>query len=117
MTLVVKGYRELLRACDRSGRESKKQVRKALGAAGEIVRADAAQNFSVYSTKTAAGFKVRVRQKGVAVAQSLRKTTGQHPEYGALQMRVLLRSRQQKERDVEREFEHALDRVVDVFDH
>lgn len=117
-TVRVVGYRELVRACDRSGAASKKQVRKALGAAGEVVRADAAERFVGYSAKSAAGFKVSVRQAGVSVRQSLRKTTGKRPDYGALQMtKALLPARAEKTDAIEHEFELALDRVADIFDH
>ena len=43
-----------------------------------------------YDAKSAAGYRVIVRQRGVAVEQALRKTTGIHPEFGALQMRRAL---------------------------
>lgn len=114
--IVVRGYRELLRACDRSGRDTKKEVRQALRNVGEVVRADAAGRFDGYSAKSAAGFKVRVRQRGVAVEQSLRKTTGTHPEWGALQMtKALLPARAADEAKIEREFELALDKVIATF--
>jgi hypothetical protein len=115
--LRVRGYRELLRACQRAERSSKAEVRKALKGVGEVVRADAAEDFSKYSTRSAAGFKVRVRQRGVAVEQSLRKTTGKHPEWGALQMtKALIPARSRDEGRIEQEFERALDRVADIFE-
>jgi hypothetical protein len=115
--LKVTGYRELLRACQRAERSSRAEVRRSLKTVGEIVRADAAEDFSQFSAKSAAGFKVRVRQRGVAVEQSLRKTTGKHPEWGALQMtKALLPARARDEAKVEAEFNRALDRVADVFE-
>jgi len=115
--LKVTGYRELLRACQRADRGTRNEVRRAFRQVGEIVRADAAEDFASYSAKSAAGFKVRVRQRGVAVEQSLRKTTGKHPEWGALQMtKALLPARARDEALIELQFELALDRVGRIFD-
>jgi hypothetical protein len=114
--LAVKGYRELLRATDRSGKASKKEVRTALADAGEIVRADGQRLFTKYDARSAAGFTVSVRATGVSIRQRLRKTTGQHPEYGALQMRTLLKARAENTENVEKAFEKAIDRIADTFD-
>lgn len=114
--VVVRGYRELLRACDRSGRETKRAVRGAFRNVGEVVRADAARDFSKFSEKSAAGFKVRVRQRGVSVEQSLRKTTGRRPDWGALQMtKALLPARAADEALIQLQFELALDKVIATF--
>ena len=116
-TLVVKGYKEFLRAAKDAGSVTNREVRAAFRRSGEIVRADAAQRLTKYSTTSAAGLKVRVRQRGVAVEQSLRKTTGAHPQYGSLQMRkALLPALARNEPAVEAEFEKALDEVKAVFE-
>jgi hypothetical protein len=115
--LVVRGYRDFLRAADRAGRESKRAVRDTLRDVGEIVRRDAADRFEKYDARSAAGYKVRVRQRGVAVEQSLRKTTGKRPDYGALQMRkALLPAAISNEKRVELQFSRALDKVADHFE-
>lgn len=116
-TLRVRGYREFLRASDRAGRESKKATRDVLKSVGEIVRVEGARRFTKYDARSAAGYRVRVRQRGVAVEQSLRKTTGKRPDYGALQMRkALLPALVSKEHEVERATERALDTIADHFD-
>ena len=116
-TIVVKGYKEFLKAAKNAGTATNREVRAAFRRSGEIVRADAAQHIGArYSTRSAAGLKVRVRQRGIAVEQSLKKTTGQHPQYGSLQMRVLLGALYGNEAKVEAEFEHALDEVKRVFE-
>jgi hypothetical protein len=116
-TIVVTGYKEFLRAAKNAGTATNLEVRAAFRRSGEIVRADAAERLAKYSTKSAAGLKVRVRQRGVAVEQSLRKTTGAHPQYGSLQMRKsLLPALAAKEPEVEAEFEKALDEVKAVFE-
>lgn len=107
----------MLRACDRSGAATKREVRQALAASGEIVRADGAQRMAQYDSKSGAGFRVSVRTTGVSVRQSLRKTTGKRPDFGALQMRrALLPALASKTGAVEHELEHALDRIADTFE-
>lgn len=115
--LRVRGVRELLRACRSAEKAESKEVHAALRSIGEVVRADAAEAFSKYSARSAAGFKVRVRQRGVFVEQSIRKTTGTHPEWGALQMTKALLPARAKDKDkIEEAAEKALDRVAAVFE-
>jgi hypothetical protein len=115
-TLAVNGYRELLRAFQRADSDSRKELRSALKDVGEVVRRDATGLFSPVDPRSAAGYKTRVRQRGVAVEQSLRRTTGRHPEYGALQMRsALVPALTDNVDQVERQLERALDRVADHF--
>ena len=59
------------------------EVRQALRDVGDVVRHDAQSSFASVNARSAAGFKTRVSQRGIAVEQSIRKTTGDHPEYGA----------------------------------
>lgn len=116
-TLRVRGYRELLAACDRAGKDSKREVRATLRAVGEIVRSEAEALFDPYNARSARGYRVRVRARGIAVEQSLRRTTGKHPEYGALQMnKALLPARARKGEEIDAAFEVALDRVADRFE-
>jgi hypothetical protein len=67
-------------------------------------------------TRTAAGYKVGVTQKGVRVYQSLRKVNGRHPEYGRYQMRhALIPALKDQQAETEAGLEHALDVVADRF--
>ena len=116
-TLVVTGYKEFLRAAKNAGTATNREVRATFREVGELVRADAAQRLAKYSTTSAAGLKVRIRQRGVAVEQSLRKTTGDHPQYGSLQMRKALLPALTKDAPlVEAKFEEALDKVKVIFE-
>lgn len=116
-TLVVHGYREFLRACARAEPETRREVRNALRQAGEVVRRDAQQRMSPIDQGSALGYKTRVRQRGIAVEQSRRKTTGQHPEFGSLQMRrALLPALMSNQDELERELEHAIDVIADHFE-
>jgi hypothetical protein len=107
-----------VRACNRADRETKLYVKKTLAEAGETVKADAASRFASYDTKSAAGFRSKALVRGVFVGQRLRKTTGKHPWYGALQMIVALRpALRANQGRIIRDFEHAMDRVCDHFDN
>lgn len=115
--IVFNGLAQMLKAAKDAGKETNHEVREALRASGEIVRADAVPRLAKYSSRSAAGLKVRVRQRGVAVEQSLRKTTGRRPDYGALQMtKALLPAATRSEPLVAAEFEHALDKLILIFE-
>jgi hypothetical protein len=116
--LVVRGYREFMRACSVAPREARKEVRLVLREAGDVVRRDATDRFETYSTKSAHGYRTVVRQRGITVEQSLRKTTGNNPGWGAKQMRTaLLPALYHNEERLEREMEHAVDLIADVFEY
>src|SRR4029077_5411838 len=89
-TLRVEGYRQLMQALAKSDKATRKAVRDELRHAGDQVKTGASLRFARTDARSAAGYRTRVRQRGVAVEQSLRKTTGKHPEFGALQMRRAL---------------------------
>lgn len=114
-TLSVQGYREFLRACDRAGKETKREVRGTFRKVGDIVKADWATDFARYDAKSAAGYRTVVRQRGVSVEQSLRKTTGKRPDFGRLQQRHGDAALARKGDEVEHEMENALGRVADHF--
>jgi len=109
----VHGYREFVRATNRAIPETKAAITTALKAVGEPTRADAARRLEPYSKRSAAGFKVKVTTSSVKIQQSLRKTTGEHPEYGDLQMkRSLLPARKANSLRTREEFEKALDVMI-----
>lgn len=116
-TVRVRGLREFQRAAARGGKKARAGVRAALREAAEPVRATAVSLFSPVNAASAAGYRVAVRQRGVAVESRRRRTTGKHPEYGALQMRTaLLPALARHEHDIEARVEHALDRIADHFE-
>jgi hypothetical protein len=96
----------------------RKEVRSALRDAGQQVREDAAQKTAgkLRSPKSAAGYRVVVRQRGVFVEQSLRKTTGLRPKWGGTQMRdSLIPALEEDKDDTARRMEEAMQNVVDLF--
>lgn len=117
LTLRVKGLSGLIKAADAAGKETKKQVRDRLRQVAEPVRADAASKLSRYDARSASRLGISVRRVGtVAVEQRLRRTTGAHPQFGALQMAEALMPALDENADmIEREFEEALDDIADVF--
>lgn len=116
-TLRVKGYREFMRAAAKAPKDARKEVRAAFREVGQIVREDAAQRLQELSPKSASRLRTRVRQAGVAVEQSLRKTTGKRPDWGATQMRrALVPALEDKQDEVEHAMDEALDRVADHFE-
>lgn len=114
----VKGVRELIRAADAAGGATKKDVRDTIRRVGEGVRSGAQSRFAQYDAKSAARFGVTVRRTGVvAVEQRLRRTTGQRPNFGRLQMtRALEPSLEANEDNLVREMDDALDDVVRIFE-
>lgn len=112
-TVRVKGLRDLQRAFREYDKEAAQQLRDTLRDAGEAVRGDAASRLGSLSPVSAAGLKVRVRQRGVAVEQSKRKTTGLRPDWGTLQMSVaLLPALDANEAETERRVENMLDSIT-----
>lgn len=112
-TVRVKGLRELQRDFRKMSKEVSKEIRDGLKEAAESVRAEASSLFSGVDAKSAAGYKVRARARGVAVEQSRRRTTGAHPQYGAMQMRVaLLPALERKEGEVAKGVERVLDKLA-----
>jgi hypothetical protein len=114
----VEGFRMFMVALAAADKKTQKAVREELRKAGEHVRVDAMARFAGTDRKSAAGYRVRVRQRGVAVEQSLRRTTGHHPNYGGLQMgRALIPALEDNEQQTISALEQALDRICDRFNY
>jgi hypothetical protein len=112
----VKGYRECARAARKAGSAVNKEVRAAFREVAEPVRADATAMFSITDARSAAGFRVAVRARGVAVEQRYGTTTGKHPEFGRKQMRVLRAALAANQTQVDRSVDKAIEKVADIFD-
>jgi hypothetical protein len=116
-TVAVRGLSELIRDFKTFDKPVRTELRKSLRDVGDIVKRDAAGRFGPVNSRSAGGFKTRVRQRGIAVEQSIRKTTGKHPEYGSLQMRkALLPALMSNEDDMHRELERAMDKICRQFE-
>ena len=116
-TVAVRGLTELIRDFKNLDKPVRYRLRQSLRDVGDIVKQDAATRFGPFDSRSAAGFKTRVRQRGVAVEQSIGKTTGKHPEFGSLQMRkALLPALMSNEEEMNRELERTLDRICREFE-
>lgn len=115
--IQTRGPREFIRAADAAGRDTKKVVRDRLRKVGDIVREDAQARFDQVDGGRRHKFGVSVRRSGeVAVEERLRRTTGNRPDFGALQMRKgLIPAGDAKTREAEAEMERALDELADKF--
>src|SRR5215831_10094165 len=106
-----------MKASQLADRSLRKEIRDTFRQAGDSVRSEAAIRFSTTDVKSAIGYRTRVRQRGVIVEQSLRRTTGKHPKYGRLQMRrALLPALAHQEPQTIRKMEQALDHVCDLWE-
>ena len=94
--VITHGFRELEEALTKVVIEVDPVLSKALRSLAEPVKKEAQQAASGWSaagvgqSKTAGGFRIRRRQLNIRVEQGLSKTTGQHGNYGGVQMRHFL---------------------------
>jgi hypothetical protein len=99
---VITGNREIARDLRRIEREMQREFRDELRDLAKPVQQTTSLLAGPYSPTTAAGFKIRLRRFEVSVEQSLRKTTGDHPTYGGLQIRQMLEpALEQEEHNIE----------------
>ena len=106
-------YTGLMKANAKAEKEVRLFTRHELRKVGDIVRDDSQRLFAPVDSKSAAGYKTRVRQRGIAVEQSLKKTTGKHGAYGTMQMkRALLPALYSNRERMNVEFERALRRIA-----
>ena len=116
MPEYVVHWRELIRGLKQLEEAERRNVRVELKHIGDAVKNDAAGRIAPKSVKTAAGFKVSVTQKSVGVYQSLKKTTGKHPEWGGYQIiHALLPARRDNEAETHRALERAFDKASEAF--
>lgn len=112
-SIQYEGLREIAHALKETDATTLGELTRDLGKVGEVVRKEAVTLFDRYDTYSAAGFDVRVRVNTsslalVSVGQSLLKTTGLHPEWGALQVtEALLPARDHKMIEAERTLEEG----------
>ena len=109
-------YANVIAGLKEADTATRREVRAELRHAGDKVREGATQRFNTYDQRSAQGYRVRVRQRGVAVEQSLRRTTGQHPQFGTLQMvKALVPSLDANEDSIYDDFEKAIDKSTLIF--
>lgn len=114
----VRGYSDLIRTINYIGGDFKKTVKAELREVGEDTRRDAsaAAARKGWSARTVTGYRVVVRQRGIAVEQARRRTTGTQRKFGGQQMReALIPSRDKNVEAATKRMETALQRIVDRY--
>jgi hypothetical protein len=112
----VEGYREFIRATKRAEKESRTEVQDALKEAGEVVREPWRGRLERFGSRTATGLKTRLRAGEVAVEQTRRKVTGLRPDFGFRQQLIGDEVAEEREGEIQRELERAVDRIADHFE-
>jgi hypothetical protein len=114
-TVRVKGLVELNRAINRADKDTKKLLKAPFKRVGEIVRAEGESRFSGVDTRSATGFRVVVRTRGVSVDQRRKNSGGsKRPNYTRMQQDTLEAALDSKESEVVDEMNKALEEIADI---
>lgn len=109
----VKGLQETQRAFGKIDKRLRSELGDELKKLAEPAAADARRIASKWGEATASGIQAGRRRGGAVIRQRRRKTTGQHPSFGALQMReALIPAAEQHEPEVIRGVEELLDKLT-----
>jgi hypothetical protein len=112
----VVGYKETIRDLKEFDKNTRRDVRATFRRVGDKVKAESAAGIAEHDVKSAARVRTYVRQRGVSVEQSLRRTTGLHPEWGPWQMRHgFLPALADNKDDLLRDIDHALEEAAARF--
>jgi hypothetical protein len=119
-TIKVEGLRGLQRASRAAGKETAREVTRALKDAAVPVQ-QTAQRLAATDARAGAkwsGMRIGATTKKVYVAPSARRTGGSpRPNFaGRLMSRAMLPALEQKQDEVMRRMEKALDNIADVFE-
>lgn len=111
----MKGLRELNRAINKADKDTTKLLKEPFKRVGKIVRDDGESRFSGVDTRSASGFKVRVRTRGVAVEQSRKNRGGsKRPNYTRMQQEALDAALDSKQPEVIDEMNKAIEEIADI---
>jgi hypothetical protein len=112
-TIRVRGYRETASSLGKVNKGAKAALFTGLRAAAAPIAADAQQRLSGYRGMSTATIKPSAQVRGVFVIQRARKKTGQHPDFGALQMREgLIPALEAGAVDIEKKVEEAFEALI-----
>lgn len=104
--------RELNSALGKYEKSLQKELRAELKRVAEPVAQDARSKAARFGARTAAGIAAGTRSGAAVVRQRNRKTTGQRPDFGVLQMRTVLEpALAENETRVLEDVENMLDRL------
>lgn len=111
-TVRITGLRETVRAFNQIDRSVSREVQKELKRAAEPVASEARGRIGKYQGASTATIRPRARLASVWVTQNARAVTGTRGDFGALQMRHLIRSLDGHEDEVVRGVDQALDTLI-----
>ena len=103
------GYREIMRAVKDLDAGLARTVRNRLKKAAEPVAEETRQEVSVYPGASVSTIGPRISARGVFVTQRKRKVTGEHPEFGNLQMGIMIKALEDNQDKILREIDDAID--------
>lgn len=114
-TIRVEGITNFVHVIERTTTETVYFIHHKLAEVAEPVRDEASRLFSRYSPKSASGYRIRTEKPGeVDVYQSIGPSTGEHPEWGALQMtEAFLPALDRKSKEVEDRLGYAIGEIVE----
>jgi hypothetical protein len=115
-TLRVNGVKEFIADAEKAEKETKKLVRGRLRDVAKPVLRESRRKLAAYDARSASRLGISLRKAGtVSVEQRMRRTTGAHPQFGALQQhQVLEPTLDEQEDNINREFTKAVDDVADI---
>lgn len=113
-TIKVEGLREWQRDVGKAEKETKEKTREGLQRAAEPVLQDWRRQLEPIHDVSASKLKIRVRQAGVFILQTARKTTGDRPDFAALQVAQGERALDAKADEAERELEESINELADI---
>lgn len=111
-TVRIRGLKELRRDFGKMSKDLQRELRLELKAAAEPVAADVRSKVARYGARTAAGIAAGTRGASAVVRQRQRKTTGLRPDFGRLQMGLMVESLDEKQPETIRGLERMLDRLA-----
>jgi len=113
--IEVKGAAAVSRKLGRFSKDVQREMQRELRKIAEPIAASTRSRAAKWgSTKTTSGIRAGSRRGAAVVRQRQAKTTGQHPEYGGMQMReAFLPALRQAEPAVILQMNHLLDKMVD----
>ena len=113
-TIKVEGLREFNRDVRKAEKDTQKRTREGLKKAGEPVREEWRSELAPVHEYSASKLRIRSTQSGVFVDQPLRKTTGEHPEFGGLQQRMGERALAKKANEATKILEREINDLADT---
>lgn len=129
-TVRLRGYTDLLKACDLAPKETKREVRAVFRKVGDDVKGDWSAQLATkphstagrepgYGKKTATGIRTIVRRRGISVEQTRRRSSVpnlRRPNLIGLQQGIGDKVLDDHAPGLVRGMEHAIDTVADNFE-